>query len=60
MADVTTYKRCNTTYIGNTNIAYHVGDIRAATDPVVVANPTLWTALTDTEMASGRKGQHDA
>ena len=58
MADVTTYKRCTTTYATNTNV-YHIGDVRAATDPVVTATPGLWVALTDTEMASGRKGQHD-
>jgi hypothetical protein len=58
MADVTTYKRCITDYIvGNT--AHHVGEIRAAADAVVTASPGLWVALTDTEMSSGNKGQHN-
>ena len=53
MADVSTYRRCTTTYVTNANVAHQIGEVLAASDPAVVANPTLWVALTDAELASG-------
>jgi hypothetical protein len=59
MADVTAYKRCITNYVASGNLAYHIGEVRAATDPVVVAAANLWVALTDAELASGLR-KHSA
>jgi hypothetical protein len=58
MADVTTYKRSTMSYCA-TGAVINVGDVRAATDPVVTANPQWWVALTDAEMSDGKHGSHN-
>jgi hypothetical protein len=50
MADVSTYRRCTETYATNTMV-FHEGDLRAASDPAVVATPSLWAAMTDALMS---------
>jgi hypothetical protein len=53
MADVSTYKRATVSYIsGTTSVQY--GEIRAATDPVVLAHPAYWVAFTDADFTGGR------
>lgn len=53
MADVSTYKRALFSY-WSTLGPVKVGEIRAATDPIVTANPAYWVAFTDTDMSNGR------
>jgi hypothetical protein len=49
MADVTTYKRATVSYISSTT-AVQFGEVRAASDAVVLANPAYWSAFSDAEI----------
>jgi hypothetical protein len=49
MADVTTYKRALVSYV-STLAAVQFGEVRAASDPVVTANPAYWVAFSDAEI----------
>ena len=49
MADVTTYRRALVSY-HSTLGSVQFGEIRASTDPMVIANPAYWVALSDTEI----------
>jgi alpha-D-ribose 1-methylphosphonate 5-triphosphate synthase subunit PhnH len=55
MADVSTYRRALVSYAAP-GIMVNVGEVRAASDPVVTANPAYWAALTDGELTSGNEG----
>jgi alpha-D-ribose 1-methylphosphonate 5-triphosphate synthase subunit PhnH len=54
MADVSTYRRALTSYAAP-GVVVTVGEVRAASDPVVTANPEYWVALTDGQLASGNE-----
>jgi hypothetical protein len=49
MADVTTYKRALVSYAATIAVVQY-GEVRLATDPVVLANPAYWSAFSDAEM----------
>jgi hypothetical protein len=55
MADVTTYKRATISYFSTASggAGVKVGEIRAAADAVVTANPAYWVAFTDAELSTG-------
>lgn len=57
MADVNTYSRCIMAHIRGATV-YHVGDVRANTDPSVVQNPSYWQAYNDTTMVDDKKHEH--
>jgi hypothetical protein len=61
MADVTTYKRATMAYAAlASGVVVRVGDVRAATDPIVTANPQWWVALADADFTtSDVKKQHN-
>jgi hypothetical protein len=40
------------------NVVVHVGDVRAANDSIVTANPQWWVALTDSDMSDGKHQNH--
>jgi hypothetical protein len=46
MADVTTYKRATVSYVASLG-AVQLGEVRAASDANVTANPAYWVALSD-------------
>lgn len=46
MADVTTYKRATVSYVSSLG-SVQIGEVRAAADAIVVANPAYWVALSD-------------
>lgn len=54
MADVTTYKYCIMSYATAAG-SFHYGEVRAASDANVTAQPQYWVALTDAEMSTGKK-----
>lgn len=58
MADVTTYKRSTMTYAASFNVVVHVGDVRAATDPIVTSNPQWWVALADADLIDNKNKHH--
>jgi hypothetical protein len=49
MADVTTYKRALFSYISSTT-SVQFGEVRSASDAVVLAHPAYWTAFSDAEI----------
>lgn len=51
MADVNTYKRAIATF-ASAGTVVHIGDVRAASDPVVTANPQWWVALVDADFTT--------
>lgn len=53
MADVSTYKRALVSYVASLG-SVKVGEVRASTDAMVLANPAYWVAFTDTDMSNGR------
>jgi hypothetical protein len=55
MADITTYKRATVTYFSTAAgiKAVQQGEVRAAADAVVTANPAYWVALTDADATGG-------
>lgn len=53
MADVSTYKRALVSYVATLG-PVKVGEVRAAADALVLANPAYWVAFTDTDMSLGR------
>lgn len=52
MADVTTYKRSTMAYAATVNVVVHVGDVRAANDPIVTSNPQWWVTLADVDFTT--------
>lgn len=57
MADVNTYRRCIMPY-ATAGVVHNVGDLRAASDAVVVANPQWWVALADTDFTATKAKYH--
>jgi hypothetical protein len=57
MADVSTYRRCTTTYattLSGADRTFYENEIRPATDPAVAASPSLWVTLTDAVLATAQ------
>ena len=60
MADISTCKRATVTYFSTTagTRAVQQFEVRAATDPIVLANPAYWVALTDADATAGANKIH--
>ena len=60
MADITTYKRALVSYFSTASGVNGVKqfEVRAASDPVVTANPAYWVALTDADATAGVSKMH--
>jgi hypothetical protein len=57
MADVSTYKHCIMAY-ATAGQVHNIGDLRLATDPIVLANPQWWVVFADADFTAVKGKYH--